>query len=105
MIVTTGTAVEERTVTEYLGVVTAQAVMGVAVGKDLSARFGRGIVGGRSGTYESEVSKAVSAALDELQAAGEAKGADAIIAVDLNYESVGDKMIMVAASGTAVKLS
>ena len=103
MILTTGTAVEGRPVKEYLDVVTAQAIMGVHIGRDIKA-FGRSIVGGRSGTYEQEFAKAVHEAKDELRGAAETLGADAIIAVSLDYEEVGDEMLMVAASGTAVKL-
>ena len=104
MILTTGTAVEGRPVEEYLDVVTAQAIMGVHIGRDIKA-FGRSIVGGRSGTYEQEFAKAVHEAKDELRGAAETLGADAIIAVSLDYEEVGDEMLMVAASGTAVTLS
>ena len=78
--------------------------MGVHVGRDIKA-LGRSIVGGRSGTYEEEFAKAVREAKDELQAAADALGADAVIAVTLDYEEVGDEMLMVAASETAVKLT
>ena len=77
--------------------------MGVHFGRDIKA-FGRSIVGGRSGTYEQEFGKAVREAKQELRAAAEALDADAVIAVSLDYEEVGDEMLMVAASGTAVKL-
>jgi uncharacterized protein YbjQ (UPF0145 family) len=103
MILTTGTAVEGRPVKEYLDVITAQAIMGVHIGRDIKA-LGRSIVGGRSGTYEQEFAKAVREAKDELRTAAEEVGADAIIAVALDYEEVGDDMLMVAASGTAVTL-
>lgn len=104
MIMTTGTAVEGRPVKEYLDVVTAQAIMGVHLGRDLKA-FGRSIVGGRSATYEKEFAKAVGEAKDELRAAAKPLGADAVIGVSLDYEEVGDEMLMVAASGTAVRLA
>jgi uncharacterized protein YbjQ (UPF0145 family) len=103
MILTTGMAVEGRPVEQYLDVVTAQAIMGVHIGRDIKA-LGRSIVGGRSGTYEAEFAKAVREAKDELRDAAEALGADAVIAVALDYEEVGDEMLMVAACGTAVKL-
>ena len=103
MILTTGMAVDGHPVKEYLDVVTSQAIMGVHFGRDLKA-FGRSIVGGRSGTYEHEFGKAGREAEQELQAAAEVLGADAVIAVALDYEEVGDEMLMVAASGTAVKL-
>jgi uncharacterized protein YbjQ (UPF0145 family) len=104
MIITTGIAVEGRPVKDYLGVVTSQAIMGIALGKDVKA-WGRGLVGGRSGDYEKEITTAVSEAMTELGYAGTALGADALIGVAINYESVGHKMLMVAASGTAVKLA
>jgi uncharacterized protein YbjQ (UPF0145 family) len=104
MILTTGMAVEGRPVKEYLDVVTSQAIMGVHIGRDLKA-FGRSIVGGRSAAYEEEFEKAVREAKDELRAAAEALDADAVIATSLDYEEVGDEMLMVAATGTAVKLA
>ena len=103
MILTTGIAVEGRPMQEYLDVVTSQVIMGVHIGRDIKA-WGRGIVGGRSGTYEEEFAKAVREAKDELRAAAEALGADAVIAIAFDYEEVGDEMLMVAASGTAVLL-
>jgi uncharacterized protein YbjQ (UPF0145 family) len=103
MLLTTGTAVEGRPVKQYLDVVTAQAIMGVHIGRDIKA-LGRSIVGGRSGAYEDEFAKAVREAKDELRAAAEPLGANAVIAVAFDYEEVGDDMLMVAASGTAVKL-
>ena len=103
MILTTGTAVEGRPVERYLDLVTAQAIMGVHVGRDLKA-LGRSIVGGRSATYEQEFAKAVGEAKAELRGAAGALGADAVLAVSFDYEEVGDEMLMVAASGTAVTL-
>jgi uncharacterized protein YbjQ (UPF0145 family) len=103
MILTTAPTVEGRPVAQYLDVVTAQAIMGVHIGRDIKA-LGRSIVGGRSGTYEKEFARAVREAKDELQGAAETLGADAVIAIALDYEEVGDEMLMVAASGTAVKL-
>jgi uncharacterized protein YbjQ (UPF0145 family) len=95
MILTTAMAVEGRPVKEYLDVVTSQVIMGVHVGRDLKA-LGRSIVGGRSGTYEEEFAKAVREAKHELRAVAETLGADAVIAVALDYEDVGDEMLMVA---------
>lgn len=83
--------------------VTAQAIMGVSMGRDIKA-FGRGVVGGRSSAYEEEVAKGVRDALKELEDAAAALGADAVVALDLDYAEVGKHMLMVAASGTAVKL-
>ena len=104
MIVTMGMAVEGRPVKEYPAWARSQAIMGVALGKDIRA-WGRGIVGGRSADYEAEVKKAVSEAMTELRVCGNVAGADALIAVAISYESVGNKTPTVAASGTAVKLA
>jgi uncharacterized protein YbjQ (UPF0145 family) len=103
MILTTGPAVEGRPVRDYLDVVSAQAIMGVNIGKDITAGF-RNIVGGRSKSYEGEITKAVAEVMDELKAHAETLGADAILSIDIDYETVGNNMLMVAASGTAVKL-
>lgn len=104
MIVTTGPSVEGKPIRDYLGVVSAQAIMGVNIGKDITAGF-RNIVGGRSKSYEGEIAKAVDEVLDELRADAENLGADAIVSIDIDYESVGGAgMLMVAASGTAVRL-
>jgi uncharacterized protein YbjQ (UPF0145 family) len=103
MILSTGPAVEGRPVEEYLDVVSAQAIMGVNIGKDITAGI-RNIVGGRSKSYEGEISKAVDEVMGELRAAAEKLGADAILSIDIDYETVGSNMLMVAASGTAVKL-
>jgi uncharacterized protein YbjQ (UPF0145 family) len=103
MILTTGPAVEGRPVREYLDVVSAQAIMGVNIGKDLTAGF-RNIIGGRSKSYEGEIAQAVGEVMDELRAGAETMDADAILSIDIDYETVGNNMLMVAASGTAVKL-
>ena len=103
MIVTTTNAVEGRPVTEYVDVISAQTVLGVNAFKDVAAGV-RNVFGGRSKSYENELAGGVSATLDELgkQAAG--LGADAVIGVDLDFETVGQNMLMVSASGTAVRL-
>ncbi|HWB56323.1 MAG TPA: YbjQ family protein [Gaiellaceae bacterium] len=103
MILTTGPAVEGRPVREYLDVVSAQAIMGVNIGKDLTAGF-RNIIGGRSKSYEGEIAQAVAEVMVELRAGAETMDADAILSIDIDYETVGNNMLMVAASGTAVKL-
>jgi uncharacterized protein YbjQ (UPF0145 family) len=104
MIVTTGPSVVGREIREYVDVISAQAIMGINIGKDLTAGF-RNIVGGRSKAYEGEIAKAVTEVLEELKSTAEQLGADAVVAVDIDYESVGTAgMLMVAASGTAVRL-
>jgi uncharacterized protein YbjQ (UPF0145 family) len=103
MIITTTPAVEGRGVSGYLGVVTAQSVLGVNVFKDVAAGM-RNIFGGRSQSYENELSSGVSDSLVELEKQAAQLGADAVVAVDIDFESVGAQMLMISASGTAVKL-
>jgi uncharacterized protein YbjQ (UPF0145 family) len=105
VIQTTTNAIDGRTVSEYLGVVTGEAILGANIVRDLFAGV-RDIVGGRSGAYEEELRKAREIALQEMEAEAAARGADAVIGIDLDYETVGGQgsMLMVSASGTAVRL-
>jgi uncharacterized protein YbjQ (UPF0145 family) len=104
MIQTTTPGVDGRAITEYLGVVTGEAILGANIVRDLFAGV-RDIVGGRSGAYEEELRKAREIALQEMEAEANARGADAIVGIDLDYETVGNgSMLMVTASGTAVRL-
>ena len=104
MLMTTTSTVEGQPVREYLGVVTGEVIVGANIFKDLFASV-RDIVGGRSGAYESTLRDARKTALDEAAAEARALGADAVIGVDLDYEVLGQggSMLMVTASGTAVK--
>jgi uncharacterized protein YbjQ (UPF0145 family) len=105
MIVTTTTLVEGRPVKEYLGVVAGEAILGANIFRDLFAGV-RDIVGGRSGSYEKVLREAREQALAEMTAEAARLGGDAVLGVDFDYETVGQSgsMLMVAASGTAVKL-
>ena len=104
MIVTTTPSVDGRPVREYLGVVTGEAILGANVFRDLFAGI-RDVIGGRSGSYEQVLREARDAALSEMEAEAKKRGADAIVGVDLDYETVSQgTMLMVTASGTAVKL-
>jgi uncharacterized protein YbjQ (UPF0145 family) len=105
MIQTTTPSVEGRTITEYLGVVTGEAILGANIVRDLFAGI-RDIVGGRSGAYEEELRKAREIAMEELAEEATSRGADAVVGIDLDYETVGQggSMLMVTVSGTAVKL-
>jgi uncharacterized protein YbjQ (UPF0145 family) len=103
MLVTTTNAIEGRPVTQYLGVVTAQTVLGVNAFKDIAAGM-RNIFGGRSQSYENELAGGVGAVMEELEKQAEALSADGVIGVDIDYETVGAQMLMISASGTAVKL-
>jgi uncharacterized protein YbjQ (UPF0145 family) len=107
MLVVTTPAVEGRRVTRYLGIVSGEAILGANIFRDFFAGI-RDIVGGRSAAYEEELRKAKTIALDEMQAEAEQLGGNAVIAVDLDYETIqvgsGGGMLMVSASGTAVVL-
>jgi uncharacterized protein YbjQ (UPF0145 family) len=105
MIVTTTPTVEGRPVQQYLGVVCGEAILGANMMKDLFAGV-RDIVGGRSGAYEKELVKAREIALAEMQERAEKMGANAVVGVDLDYETLGSQggMLTVSAAGTAVKV-
>ncbi len=106
MIVTTTPSVEGKRIEEYLGIVTGEAILGTNIFKDIFANI-RDIVGGRSNAYERELGSARQIALDELQANASRLGANAVVGVDLDYEvlGAGNGMLMVSASGTAVRTS
>ena len=104
MIQTTTPSVDGRSIAEYLGVVTGEAILGANIVKDLFAGI-RDIVGGRSGAYEQELRNARQIALEEMAAEAASRGAVAVVGIDLDYETVGSGgMLMVTASGTAVRL-
>jgi uncharacterized protein YbjQ (UPF0145 family) len=107
MIVSTTTAIDGSPVSEYVGVVTGEAVLGANIFRDLFAGL-KDITGGRSAGYERSLREARETATGEMVAEAERMGADAIIGVDVDYESIqvgqGGSMLMVSASGTAVKL-
>ncbi len=108
MLMTTTTTVEGRRVEEYLGIVQGEAILGANIFRDFFAGI-RDIVGGRSGAYEGELRKARDIALREMQEQAAALGANAIVGIDLDYETTqmgsnSGNMLMVSASGTAVRL-
>ena len=104
MLLTTTNTVEGRKALTYHGLVSGEAILGANIFKDLFAGI-RDIVGGRSAAYEEELRRAKDIALDEMQQQARALGANAVIGVDLDYETVGaGSMLMVSASGTAVTL-
>ena len=103
MIVTTTHAIEGKQATEYLGVVTGEAIVGANVVRDLMATA-RDVFGGRSGAYEEELRKARVAAMQEMEQEAERLGAQAIVGVDIDYESIRGSMLMVTVAGTAVRL-
>ncbi len=103
MIITTTPSIQGKEIREYLGVVMGEAIMGANVFKDLFASI-TDIIGGRAGAYEQELRKARKIALSEMADEARELGGNAIVGVDIDYEVIRDGMLMVAASGTAVKL-
>ncbi len=107
MILTTTSHMPEHQVQEYLGIVSGEAILGANIFKDFFAGL-RDIVGGRSAAYESSLREAKDIALQEMVEAAEQLGANAVLGIDLDYENItmggGGGMLMVSASGTAVKL-
>ena len=105
MLVVTTPGLEGRRVTRYLGLVSGDAILGANIFKDFFAGI-RDIVGGRSAAYEQELRKAKAIALEEMQAEAAQLGGNAVIGVDLDFETIqvgsGGGMLMVSASGTAV---
>ena len=106
MIVTTTDGVEGQAIVEYRGIVSGEAVMGTNVFRDFFAGI-TDLVGGRSGTYESELRKAKDFAIAQMVEDAGNLGADAVVGVDLDYEHLGGgnrSMLMVTANGSAVRL-
>jgi uncharacterized protein YbjQ (UPF0145 family) len=107
MLIVTTPHLEGRPVRQYLGLVSGEAILGANIFRDMFAGI-RDIVGGRSAAYEQELRKAKQIALDEMPEQARELGADAVLAADLDYETIqmggGGGMLMVSASGTAVLL-
>jgi uncharacterized protein YbjQ (UPF0145 family) len=107
MLITTTNTVEGNRVREYLGLVTGEAILGANIFRDFFAGI-TDIVGGRSAAYEEELRKAKQMAINEMVQEAKSRGGNAIIGVDLDYETIsvgkGGGMLMVSASGTAVVL-
>ena len=103
MLLTTTNTIEGHNITRYYGIVSGETIIGANVFKDFFAGI-RDIVGGRAASYESVLREAKETALQEMKEQAERMGANAVIAIDLDYESVGanGSMSMVTASGTAV---
>lgn len=107
MIVVTSHTLEGKRIVEYLGLVSGEAIMGANIFRDFFAGI-RDIVGGRSAAYEKELRRAKEIAINEMTEAAQAQGANAVVAVDLDYETLtagsSGGMLMVSASGTAVRI-
>jgi uncharacterized protein YbjQ (UPF0145 family) len=106
MLVLTTPSIEGKTIVKYLGLVSGEAILGANIFKDFFASI-RDIVGGRSAAYEKELRKAKEVAIEEMKEQAKALGGNAVLAVDLDYETIGvgqgGNMLMVSASGTAVR--
>ena len=104
MILTTTNNIESKPAKDYLGIVTGETIIGANIFKDFFAGI-RDIVGGRSGSYERVLREAKDTALKEMEQEAKKLGANAVIGIDLDYETVGKNggMLMVTASGTAIK--
>ncbi|EHQ89238.1 heavy metal-binding domain-containing protein [Desulfosporosinus youngiae] len=105
MILTTTPSIEGRKITSYFGVITGEAIMGANIMRDIFASI-TDIIGGRSGAYEEKLQQARQVALQELEERALRLGANAVVGIDLDYEVVGQSgsMLMVSASGTAVRI-
>ncbi len=103
MIITTTPIIEGHPIEEYLGIVTGEAILGAHIGRDILASI-TDIVGGRSMEYEEEVRKARNIALQEMASEAAAKGGNAVVGVDIDYEVIRQGMLMVCTSGTAVRV-
>lgn len=103
MLIVTSDGVEGRKIEQYFGIVSGDAIVGANVFRDVFARV-RDVVGGRAGGYEAALRGAKQHAIEDMIGEAEALGANAVVAVDLDYEVVGDSMLMVSANGTAVRL-
>lgn len=103
MILSTTNNIEGRKVTKYLGLVSGDAILGANIFRDFFASV-RDIVGGRSASYEKELRKAKDIALGEMREQAKNLGANAIVGIDIDYETIGanSSMLMVSANGTAV---
>ena len=103
MIVTTTNQVDKKTITNYAGIVTGETIIGANAFRDFFASI-RDVVGGRSSSYEKVLREAKETAMQEMQDKASQMNCDAIVGIDLDYETIGNGMLMVVASGTAVQL-
>lgn len=105
MILSTTNSLEGKEIVTYLGIVTGEAILGANVIRDFFASV-RDVVGGRSGAYEKELRKGREYAFEEMQEQANELGANAIVGIDIDYETLGESsgMLMVTVAGTAVKI-
>ena len=106
MLITTTPTIEGKKIIRYLGLASGEAILGANIFKDIFANI-TNIVGGRAGAYEQELRQAKDIALNEMAEQARSLGGNAVLGVDLDYESInfgGSSMLMVSASGTAVEV-
>lgn len=96
-------SIEGKRIVGYMGIVSGDAIVGANMFRDFFARI-RDVVGGRAGGYEKALRGAKEHAMEDMVSQAEELGANAVIGVDLDYETVGDSMLMVSANGTAVRV-
>jgi len=101
MITTTTNTIEGHSIKSYHGIVSGETIIGANVFRDFFASI-TDIVGGRSSSYEKVLKEAKDTAMHEMQQKAQMLGANAVVGVDLDYETIGNGMLMVVASGTAV---
>jgi uncharacterized protein YbjQ (UPF0145 family) len=104
MIITTTPNIEGHSIEQYYGIVTGEAIMGANIVRDIFASI-TDIVGGRSAAYEEKLQQGRDIAINEMQQNAMRMGANAIVGVDIDYEVVREGMLMVAVSGTAVRVA
>jgi len=106
MLIVTTDVIQDRKIAEYLGLVAGQAVYGANILRDFFAGI-TDVIGGRSGGYETVLMDGATAAIKDMEGYAEELGANAIIGVSLDYETMGkdNSMLMVSATGTAVRLA
>ncbi|SEF88564.1 YbjQ family protein [Algoriphagus boritolerans] len=104
MIISTTPSLEGYQIDQYLGIVSGETIIGANIFKDFFASI-TDIVGGRSSTYEQVLREAKATAVSEMEAQARQFGANAIVGIDLDYETIREGMLMVTVSGTAVKIT
>ncbi|WP_028560047.1 YbjQ family protein [Paenibacillus pinihumi] len=103
MLISTTPTLEGRPIQDYIGVVTGEAIMGANIVRDFLASI-TDVVGGRSGAYENKLKEARDVAFDEMKEQARRMGANGVVGIDIDYEIIRDGMLMVAVSGTAVRI-
>ncbi|GIO03833.1 YbjQ family protein [Brevibacillus laterosporus] len=103
MLITTTHTVQGRDVEEYLDIVTGEAIMAANIVRDFMAGV-RDIIGGRSGAYENKLAEGRAIAINEMKDKAAQIGANAVIGIHLDFETIGNGMLMVVVSGTAVRI-